>query len=86
MTQHSHYWTYILVGLVTKLCPTPVTPWTVACQAPLSMAFSRQEYWGGFPFPSPGVFPTQELNLGLLHCRQILYPLNYEGSPKNAAE
>ena len=33
-----------------------VTPWTVACQAPLSMEFSRQEYWSGLPFPSPGIF------------------------------
>ena len=31
-----------------------VTPWTVACQAPLSMKFSRQEYWNGLPLPSPG--------------------------------
>ena len=31
-----------------------VTPWTAACQAPLSMEFSRQEYWSGLPFPSPG--------------------------------
>ena len=30
------------------------TPWTVACQAPLSMGFSRQEHWSGLPFPSPG--------------------------------
>jgi len=30
------------------------TPWTVAHQAPLSMGFSRQEYWSGLPFPSPG--------------------------------
>ena len=30
------------------------TPWTVACQAPLSMGFSRQEYWGGLPFHPPG--------------------------------
>ena len=30
------------------------TPWTVAFQAPPSMAFSRQEYWSGLPFPSPG--------------------------------
>ena len=30
------------------------TPWTVARQAPLSMGFSRQEYWSGLPFPSPG--------------------------------
>ena len=33
------------------------TPWTVACQAPLSMEFSRQEYWSGLPFPSPGDLP-----------------------------
>ena len=33
------------------------TPWTIACQAPLSMEFSRQEYWSGFPFPSLGEFP-----------------------------
>ena len=33
------------------------TPWTVAGQAPLSMEFSRQEYWRGFPFPSPGDLP-----------------------------
>ena len=31
-----------------------VTPWTIAYQAPLSMEFSRQEYWSGLPFPSPG--------------------------------
>ena len=41
-------------GLATKSCLTLVTPWTVACQAPLSMAFSRQEYWSGLPVPSPG--------------------------------
>ena len=34
-----------------------VTPWTAACQAPLSMGFSRQEYWSGLPFPSPGDLP-----------------------------
>ena len=44
---------------------------SIALQAPLSMEFSRQEYWSGLPFPSPGVFPTQRWNLGLLHCRQI---------------
>ena len=31
-----------------------VTPWTVAHQVPLSMGFSRQEYWSGLPFPTPG--------------------------------
>ena len=33
------------------------TPWTVAYQTPLSMGFSRQEYWSGLPFPSPGDLP-----------------------------
>ena len=33
------------------------TPWTVARQAPVSMGFSRQEYWSGLPFPSPGDLP-----------------------------
>ena len=34
-----------------------VTPWTIACQAPLSLGFSRQEYWRGLPFPPPGDLP-----------------------------
>ena len=36
-----------------------VTLWTVVHQAPLSMEFSRQEYWSGLPFPTPGDLPTQ---------------------------
>ena len=35
-----------------------VTLWTVACQVPLSMRFSRQEYWSGLPFPPPGNLPN----------------------------
>ena len=127
-----------------KSCPALANPWTVACQAPLSMEFSRQEYWRELPFPSPGelpdpgtelkspalradalltklqgklqsesclvvsnslwphglwnipgqktgvgslsllqgIFPTQELNPGIPHCRQILYQPSHEGSPK----
>ena len=34
------------------------TPWTVACQAPLSVGFSRQKYWSGLPFPPAGDFPN----------------------------
>ena len=49
-----------------------VTPWTVAYQAPPSMGFSRQEYWSGLPFPSPGDLLTQGSNLGLLNSRQTL--------------
>ena len=50
-----------------------VTPWTRAHQAPITMEFSRQEYWSGLPFPPPGIFPTQGSNPDLPHCRRILY-------------
>ena len=40
-----------------QTCPTLRDPWTVALQTPLSMRFSRQEYWSGLPFPSPGDRP-----------------------------
>ena len=39
-------------------------PWTVACQAPLSMGFSTQEYWNGLPFPSPGDLPNPGIEPG----------------------
>ena len=45
-------------GLVTKSCLTLVTPWTIAHQAPLSIGFSRQEYWSGWLFPSPRDLPN----------------------------
>ena len=66
--------------LVAQSCLTLVTPWTVAHQAPLSVEFSRQEYWGKLPFSSPGYFLTQGSNLGLLHCRWILYWLSHQQS------
>ena len=47
--------------------------WTIACQALLSMGFSRQEDWSGWPFPIPEDLPTQGQNPGLLYCRQILF-------------
>ena len=43
-----------------------VTPWTVSHQAPLSMGFSRQEYWSGLPFPSPGDLPNPGIELASL--------------------
>ena len=45
-------------GLVAKSCPTLVTPWTVAHQAPLSMGLPRQEFWSGLPFPCPENLPN----------------------------
>ena len=51
----NHYWKVKMKSLShVRLF---VTLWTVAHQAPLSMGFSRQEYWSGLPFPSPGYLP-----------------------------
>ena len=48
-------------GLVAQSCPVLVNPWTVAWQAPLSLGFSKPEYWSGLPFPSPGDLPNPEV-------------------------
>ena len=45
---------------VTSVVSDSVTPWTVACHAPLSMGLSRQEYWSGLPCPPPGDLPDPE--------------------------
>ena len=52
MTLLSHF-----LCFVAQLCQLFVTRWTIAHEAPLSMEFSRQEYWSGLPFPSPGDLP-----------------------------
>ena len=62
-----------------------VTPWTVACQAPPSREFSRQEYWSRLPFSSPGALPDPGIQLSLLHCRQTLILFKLPGKPKVSA-
>ena len=52
-----------------------VTPWTVACHAPLSMGFSRQEYWSGLPCPSPGDLPDPEIKPPALQADSLLSEL-----------
>ena len=55
-----------------------VTPWTVARQCPLSMGFSRQEYWSGLPCPPPGDLPNlgiEPTSLSLLHWQAGSLPL-----------
>ena len=51
---------------VTQSCLTLATPWTIACQAPLSMEFSKKEYWNGLPFPSSGDLPHPGIKLTFL--------------------
>ena len=68
--------------LVAQLLQLFVTSWTVAHQVPLSMRFfSCKNTVRGYHFLLQGIFPTQGSNLGLLHCRQILYHLSHQGSP-----
>ena len=47
-----------------QLCPTLATLWMVACQAPLSMGFSKKEYWSELPFPSSGDLPNPGIEAG----------------------
>ena len=65
------------------------TPWTVAHQVPPSMGFSRQEYWSGLPFPSPGDLPkpgmeprSPTLQAEALTSEPLRKPTNAEGSLK----
>ena len=62
-----------------------VTPWIVAQQAPLSMKFSRQEYWSGLPFPVLGALPdpgTEPVSLeSLMHWQAHSLPLRHLGNP-----
>ena len=61
-----------------------VTPWTVAHQAPLTMGFSRQEYWSRWPFPSPGDLPSPGMEPGSpalladsLPSKPLVVPISY---------
>ena len=58
-----------------------VTPWTVARQAPLSMESSRQEYWSGLPFPSPGDLPDPGIEPVSRALQVDALPLSHLGSP-----
>ena len=66
-------------GLITKSCPAFAIPWTIAHQDPLSMGFSKQEYWRGCHFFPQGHSQPRDQTCysciagSLLHCEQILY-------------
>ena len=95
--EKSIIWTFsfskgLLLGVVsnTMLCPVRlfVTPWTVACQAPLTMGFIRQEYWNGLPCPpagdllDPGIEPVSPMRRPL-HWQVGSLPLAPPGKPKS---
>ena len=71
---------WMCVRLVTQLCPTHATPWTVTRQG-CPWGSPGKNTGVGFHFFLQGIFPTQGLNPGLLHCSQTLYQLSYRGIP-----
>ena len=79
-------WIIQSLGLSTYLCLSLsrvwlfAIPWTVACQALLSMEFSGKSIEVGCHFLLQRIFLTQGSNPSLLHCRQILYQLSHQGS------
>ena len=60
-----------------------VIPWSVACQAPLSMEFPRQEYWSGLPFPSPGDLPNPGIEPGSPALQADALPSEPPGKPND---
>ena len=58
-----------------------VTPWTVAYQAPQPVEFSRQEYWSGLPFPSPGDLPNPGIKPGSPALKADALPSEPPGKP-----
>ena len=58
-----------------------MTPWTVAYQAPLSMGYSRQEYWSGLTFPSPGDLPDSGIEPGSPALQADSLPAEPPGKP-----
>ena len=68
----------VLVTQPRRLFPSP---WTVARQAPLSMEFSRQDYWSGLPFSSPGYLPNSGIESGSPALQVDSLPSELQGKP-----
>ena len=67
---------------VLSCVPLFETPWAIAYQAPLSMGFSRQAYWSGMPFPSPGHFPDPGIEPGSPALAGESLPVSCQGGPQ----
>ena len=76
-----NFFFFVMISLKVKLLSRVqlfAVSWTVAYQASPSMEFSRQGYWSGLPFPSPGDLPDPGIEPCLPHCRQMLYHLSQD--------
>ena len=72
---------HFVVFLVTQSCPALCDAKTVAHQAPLFIEFSRQEYWSGLPFPSPGDLPDPGIKPGSPVLAGGFFTPSHLGSP-----
>ena len=80
LTPHPKCFIFIfLCVLIAQSCPTLCNPWTVTHQAPLSMEFSRPEYWSGLPFPSPGALPDPGTELASPALQADSLPSEHQG-------
>ena len=70
-------------GLVAKSCLIVVTPWTTALRVPLSVEFSRQEYWSGLLFPFPGALPNPGIKPGCPALQADSLPTELQGKPEH---
>ena len=70
-----------MLCLIAQLCGLFATPWTIPCQVPLSMEFSRPEYWNEQPFPSPDDLPTPGIEPRSPALQADYLPSENEGTP-----
>ena len=82
---YSSVFLFAVVAIIQLLSRVPLfeTPWTVGHMAPLSMGFSRQEYWSGLPCPPPGDFPNQGIEPRFPALRADSLPSEPPGKPRN---
>ena len=73
-----------VLDAVAKSCLTLITPWTVAHQAPLSMGFSRQEYWSGLSCPPPEDLSNPRVNPRFPTLQADSLPSKSPGKPKGS--
>ena len=84
LARNSSSSTYVCV-LAAQSCPTPCNPVHCICQASLSMELSRQEYWSGLPFPSPGDLPSPGIKAGSPALQADPFLSEPPGKPTTAA-
>ena len=76
---------YIFVVYLLSLVQLFVIPWTIACQAPLSIEFSRQEYWSSLPFPSSRDLPNPGIKLSSPALQADSLPSEPQGKPQSCS-